>query len=370
MKLLFFIPQMVGGGAQRVMANLINGLVDLDYSITLVTDTSVDCAYEIDPRIKVVHHFVDDYPCVTTNVFNKLYRRYWEAIQYRKIALSERPDVAISFITRSNYYCIVALFGTGIPVICSEHTNIMRRFPKKVTLKRNFTYPFANCITVLTHYDYRIVKKKFPWHAVRMPNLLPDYSDSETKNKEKVILSVGCVASWDIKGYDLLIKAWGNIANDFPEWELKIAGRYDERSLSVLSEIIDSNNIPRVNFLGFRKDTFDLMLSAEVYCLSSRIEGLPMALIEAMTAGCCCVAYNCISGPSEIIRNNFSGLLAQAESVEDLSQQLRKVLSDDSLRSRLSSNASVSVRQYRKDLVINRWEILFSKVCKLNKRNL
>ena len=364
MKILFFISQMGGGGAERVMANLVNELVDRNYDVVLAFDTSIKSVYDIDHRVKIMNRFADDYPIVSSGLCNKIYRRVWEIKQYRKIAQQVKPDVVVSFMTRCNYYIITSMLGTGIPVICSEHTNLLRPLPNHWHLKRRLIYPFANCVTVLTHHDYKIAKSKFSWRVVRMPNPVPAVKRDESVSRRKVIFSAGTVSSWNIKGFDLLLKAWDLVANDFPEWRIEIAGKYDDASISVLNDIIEENHIPRVEFLGFRQDVNELMSKAEVYCLSSRVEGLPMSLIESMQAGCCCVAFDCLTGPSEIIQDGVSGLLANAEDFNSLAEKLKVVLNDSKLRRELAHNAPKAVDEYLSYNVASRWERLFKQILK------
>ena len=110
-----------------------------------------------------------------------------------------------------------------------------------------------------------------------------------------------------------------------------------------------------MEFLGFRSDIQELMAQSSVFCLSSRVEGLPMVLIEAMSQGCCCVAFDCITGPNEIIKMDC-GVLVKNQDIDDLANQLARVMSSMELRSEYGLNAPNAVQQFSNNRVNKRWD--------------
>ena len=159
-----------------------------------------------------------------------------------------------------------------------------------------------------------------------MPNPCDTIEDVTPYNeRRKNVLAIGRVNMWQIKGFDILLKSWGMVCSKYPQWTLQIAGATDETSLKVLESVAEKANCTNYEFLGFRHDVKQLMSTSAIFVLSSRTEGLPMVLIEAMNASCCCVASNCETGPSDIIKNKFSGLLAEANNVEDLANKMDEV---------------------------------------------
>lgn len=358
MKILFIIHAITGGGAERVMVTLINSLCQRGYDISLLTDLDEPFAYDLDKRVELmsIHRSCP-------KGLKGIKRRLWGYTIIREAAKASKCDVVVSFLVEMNCAVILSLLGTGIPVICSEHSNVLRSYNKNVLFKRNILYHLASAITVLTHHDYNIWRRKFR-NCVRMPNPCNLVDSHDVRPRNKTVLAVGRVNQWDIKGFDILIRAWGNLCHLFNDWQLQIAGNYDETSRAILDDIIKESKSNNVVFLGFRKDVEDLMDMSSIFCLSSRVEGLPMALIEAMDRGCCCVAFDCATGPKEIIKNGESGLLAKANDVGDLSEKLKMVLSDQILRNRLSTKAPFSVKQYASDKVTDRWEVLLGKIMK------
>ena len=154
------------------------------------------------------------------------------------------------------------------------------------------------------------------------------------------------------------------LCSDFPDWKLQIVGNSDKDASVFLKKMAIENNCQNYEFVGFRKDVDRLMQQSEIFCLSSRTEGLPMALIEAMNAGCCCVSFDVVTGPREIIVANKSGLLAKNQDNEDFVEKLRQVMSDETLRHHLAANAPSSVVKFSTKRIIHRWYILFDKIIK------
>lgn len=360
-KILFFISSLGGGGAERVLVTLANELSKQGKDIYIATFNPIKSAYDLSPKITRLN--------VLNNIASKNKLTFLDKVLFRinkfkgirKLTKDISPDIVISFITGVNNDVIFSLLGTGIPVVVSEHTNVLRSYSRKTTLYRKLLYPFASAITVLTRHDYNIWKNKYK-QVVYMPNPISvDEKYNGLSERKKVVLAAGTVSSWRIKGFDNLLRSWGLICNKYPDWKLCIAGKKDEQSMKYLKEIANENNCINVDFLGFRKDIFNLMSSSAVFCLSSRTEGLPMVLIEAMHLSCCCVAFDCTTGPREIIRKD-SGLLAKNQDILDLSRKLETVIKDDSLREYFAINSPNSVKNYSLERVMIRWQILLEKI--------
>lgn len=357
MKLLFIIHSISGGGAEKVLVTLANEMVSQNIEVFILTDCSQEPIYSVDGRIKLVDLFEG---CTSRNIWSSVRMRY----NIRKVAKNISPDVIIAFMSKLGCTTVIATLGLQIPVIISEHTNVSRKLGYVHSIRRCLIYPLASCVTVLTHNDYLLWKDKFS-NVVRMPNPI-DLMHVKPHKRNKVVLAVGRVNQWDIKGFDNLLISWSYICHDFPEWQLCIAGAGNQDSIMYLEAIAEKYKCVNYRFLGFRKDIFNLMYESEIFCLSSRVEGLPMALLEAMNAGCCCVSFNVPTGPNEIIKNMHSGLIADNQNTVDLADKLRAVMLDDDLRSKLASNTMQSIQKYDLPNVIRRWNILFKKLVAKN----
>ena len=354
---------MSGGGAERVMSTLLNAFVERGEEVYLATNTSKKCAYALHKNIilKNLSEGIDQ-----DNTFKGKVQRFCKHLSnIRNITREVKPDIIISFIRDLNIDVILATFKLNIPVIVSEHIFIEKKVGFRVGLMRKITYPFANAVTLLTRHDLRLLKGKHA-NVVYMPNPIRYNNANADKEyiKKNIILAAGRVSEWYHKGFDNLIRCWGGLCRDFPDWELHIAGAGDEKSFEYLKNIAENNNIQNLSFLGFRTDISKLMQESSVFCLSSRFEGLPMVLLEAMNNGCCCVAFNCKTGPNEIIKNNENGVLVPDQDMEELNKNLRIVMSDEVTRKRLSANSHSTLHLYSEERIISRWDILFRLILK------
>lgn len=361
-RILFFIATLAGGGAERVLATLANAFAGQGKQVFVATYSSIESAYDLSSDIQRLIILDEKVPKATRSIISKIRWRWWKFSKIRSITKTVSPDVVISFVTPTNNDVLFSLLGLRIPVVVCEHTNVLRSYSKKTTFYRKLMYPFASAITVLTRHDYNLWKNKYR-SVVYMPNpvKLKHSNNVLSAEREKRVLAVGTVNSWKIKGFDNLLRCWGMLCHRFPEWTLCIAGAGNDESMQYLNTIIKDYDCKNVVFLGFRKDIREIMQTSAIFCLSSRFEGLPMVLIEAMEAGCCCVAFDCKTGPNEIIKKDC-GLLAEDQNIEDLANKLSLVMSDSELRNRFSRNASKSINGYSIDRIVNRWQILFSKL--------
>ena len=357
MRLLFYIHGITGGGGERVLSRVVNQLVRDGNDVHLATRTEFPFAFDIDAEI-TLHNLYANYDSSRHRLLKALILRR----NIRRIAKDVKPDVVVAFMAALGCSVIFSTIGLGIPVVVSEHTNINRNLGFTLTLRRRLLYPLASAITVLTRSDMKSWKNTYT-NMVYMPNPI-DLSllCNENIMRRKVILAVGRVSEWKVKGFDNLLRCWSRLCHRFPDWTLEIAGDYDDGSKSYLMGLAREYNCTNYKFLGFRKDIDSLMMSSEVFCLSSRVEGLPMALIEAMHYGCCCVSFDVTTGPREIIISNTSGLIAKDQDNDDLTAKLHLVLENECLRRSLAHNAPDSVKKFSLSNVVRRWMILFEEV--------
>lgn len=357
MRLLFYIHAITGGGGERVLATLVNEFINQGDEVHLATNLDIPFTYDVDSKVKL-HHLLGRQKISNSKFLRPLMLRYY----IRKIAKHVRPDIIVAFMTGLGCSVLFSTIGLGIPVVVSEHTNVSRVHSRGLNFKRTLLYPLASAVTVLTRYDSEQWKTKFR-NIVYMPNPVDTVSFYKCRQpRRKVVLAVGRVNQWKVKGFDNLLKCWSQICHDYPDWKLEIAGAADQRSKSYLIDLANEYNCTNYEFVGFRSDIQQLMMQSEVFCLSSRTEGLPMALLEAMSLGCCCVSFDVITGPREIIVHGQSGLIADNQNNDDLVNQLRLVIGDESYRHYLSDNAPLSVMRYSTDRIIKRWKILFNKI--------
>ena len=162
------------------------------------------------------------------------------------------------------------------------------------------------------------------------------------------------------KGFDLLLEAWHRLENEKQDWHLKIVG--DGPDKAKLESMIDTYNLHEsVTLIPFQKNVIPLYQSASYYCLSSRFEGLPMVLLEAQACGLPCIAFDCDTGPSEIIKNRINGYLVARENSIELSNALNQAINISANEYLdLVSNSQNRIRLFSSTNILNLWSIFLT----------
>jgi glycosyltransferase involved in cell wall biosynthesis len=360
MKVHFIISSLGGGGAERVFVLMANSLAkNENFQISVITLLEGNEAYQLNPkvnRIKVKK---------TKNIPSHTFRSIINLIRYY-YTKSNRPDIIVSFLTLNNFMAIIVAKIFSIKIIAQEHTHHLRcdKGRKIITnITRKYIYRWADAVTVLTKFDIDYYKSNGV-NVLVMPNpcsfeAITNYSSQ----REKVILAVGGLNRYYLKGYDNLIHIVAPVLIRFPEWRLKILGRADKKELEYLKEIAAQNNVlNKIIFAGFISDVSVEMENSSIFVLSSRNEGLPMVLIEAMSQGMACISYNCMTGPSDIIQNDVNGLLIEDQNMSKMQEGLIELIRNEELRNRISREGICSIDKYHISEITKRYEILFNKV--------
>jgi glycosyltransferase involved in cell wall biosynthesis len=359
MKVDFIISSLGGGGAERVLALMVNSLAkNPSNQISVVTLFDKNEDYELDPAIKRIK--LKQFNFLPSHTFRSIIR-----LSFYYKTKANRPDLIVSLITLTNLITIIVakLFSTKI--IVQEHNSYLR-FMKGRERVTNFTkkylYRLADVVTVLTFFDVPFYQKHGANVQV-MPNPCTFIPISTNEHeRENTILAVGSLNRYHHKGFDNLIKLMVPIFKEYPDWKLKIAGSGDE-GLKLLTKLAqDYNILDKVVFTGFITNVSEVMNQSSIFILPSRFEGLPMVLLEAMSQGMACIAYNCKTGPSDIIEDSKNGLLVDNQNVEDMQNGLRLLLNSYELRKKLSHQGIKSLDKYNIDTITNSYETLFTKI--------
>jgi len=353
MKIVFVINCLYGGGAERVLSLVANKLVKRGYEITIITYLS-DSVYELDKSIKHISIFTNS-DMKRTNIFDKLIRRVLFYIRIINVLKKEKPNVIISFLSGMNIKMIPIAKLLKIKIIVSEHNNYKVKKDLFSWVVRRWLYRLADAVTVLTLYDYNNYYKKFLHNVVVMPNPVTFKSIDKEIQRDFTILVAGSLDRWRHKGFDNLLVIFSKIVKKYSKWKLKIAGNGD-MGMQYLKNMAKELNIEdNIIFLGFVNNISDEFKKASIFVLTSRYEGFPMVLIEAMSQGCACISYNCISGPSEIINDGIDGIIVENQNQQKMIEAIEKVIEDDKLRNKLSSNAKLNIKRFSMDRIADKW---------------
>ena len=187
----------------------------------------------------------------------------------------------------------------------------------------------------------------------RIPNTVARVEPPRADLSAKRIFAAGRYTGQ--KGYDMLIPAFAPVAAAHPEWELKLCGR--GRDTEKLRALIAEHGLEdRVILDGPTDDVPGEMAQASIYALSSRYEGFPLVLIEAMSKGMACVAFDCPTGPADIVDDHRNGLLVPARDVEGLTAALMEMVADEDLRRRCGEAAVETAERYTMAAIGPKWD--------------
>lgn len=368
MHLLFVLYSLRGGGAERVTSILANHWASEGHEITLVTFTgTTDDFYELDPEIRRIRINLTS---LSTGPIAAIGFNLERILALRKLLLTEQPDVAISMMSTANVLLAIASLGLRRLIKLGSE----RIHPPELPLGRTwsflrwFSYGFLDAIVAQTKLSAvwirshtlsrRVVVIENPLSPF-FSNRPPLVSPAElVMPHERLLLAVGRLDYQ--KGFDLLLEAFSTIAAAHPSWKLVILGEGKDRHLLECMRL-KAGLEHRVALPGWAGNISEWYHRANLFVLSSRFEGFPNVLAEAMAAGLPVVSTNCPTGPGDLVIDGVSGLLVPVNDPVGLAQVLDTLMADDMARQALATEARRLSARLELGSIATNWERLFSK---------
>jgi GalNAc-alpha-(1->4)-GalNAc-alpha-(1->3)-diNAcBac-PP-undecaprenol alpha-1,4-N-acetyl-D-galactosaminyltransferase len=356
MKLTLISSSLRAGSAEQVMSIVANYWANRGWQITLLTfdDGSEPPFYDLDRRISHRPLGMD-----VTKIDPLLARvgNFGQLGVLKKAIVASRPDVVISFVNQTNIVTLLACRGLKVPTIVSEHVYpAYGELNKAWQRLQKYSYRKANLITVQTHSALSFFPAFEGYNTSVMPNpiAIPESEPIESRlyTDDRHILAVGRLIPQ--KGFDLLIKAFAQICHQHPEWTLTILGDGEMREeLEALTVAFGLEE--RIYMPGTVKNVAAYLRKADLFALSSRFEGFPVTLCDAMACGVPVIAADCLSGPREIIHNGTDGMLVVPENVDALASGIDILMSDPVKRQYFSHYAPKVLDRFGLEQVMSLW---------------
>ena len=146
---------------------------------------------------------------------------------------------------------------------------------------------------------------------------------------------------------------------------IEIAGDDKEPYRKQVLKFASKENISnQVHFLGFRSDIYDIMRRSSIYALSSRVEGFSLSLIEAISQGCACVAFENYGVINEVSCDGKGVLIVKDGDIDMFAESLKKLMMDQNLRVKLANEGVSCLKQYDIVSIVDRWENTFDNLIK------
>ncbi len=355
MKITLVIYAMGLGGAERVMAILANYWATHGWDVTLITlvDGSKQPFYPLDPQVKLQPLGVAG---DSTNPISAIWN-FWRRVKILRAAIiASQPDVVISFMNTASVLTLVAGWNSEIPVIVSEHIYPgFTEVNKGWQLLMKWTYRYADRVTLLTENALPFYPANKGYKSIVMPN--PVLTPAPPVITEPLLPTPTLVAMGRLhpqKGFDLLLQAFGQVQAKYPDWHLTILGegamRGELEQLRAKLGLID-----RVHLPGQVQNVNEHLRQADIFVMSSRFEGFPMALCEAMACGLPVISTDCLSGPREIVTDGVDGVLVAVDDVDALAAGLDALMSDPVKRQQIAQAAPQVLERFGLERVMGMW---------------
>lgn len=354
MKIVIMVAGLNTGGAERTAVSLANWLANQKEEVYLINLGINDNNYEISKKVKLYNK----------EQGNNIFLKIKSSIKLLKYLNDIKPDVIFEMLFSPIKYCVIhKIFNRKVAIIGSERNNPKQRYK---TLKLKFLcqicpilcdgYIFQT-IAVKEMFSKNIQKKSIViGNAISNPNA---YNIEKEYNNEKIIVSAGRLTYQ--KGYDILIKAFNKVYQNYPEYKLVIYGEDNERKQ--LEDLIKELNLEdNVLLPGKNKNYLKKVAESEIFVLSSRYEGMPNVLLEAMSIGMPCISTDCVAGPAEIIEDNVNGLLVEVNNVEQLASKIEFLINNKSEAKRIGINAKKIKDNFSMEIIFGKFHNYFRKI--------
>jgi glycosyltransferase involved in cell wall biosynthesis len=369
MKILLCNHSLGHGGAERVITNLSSEWADLGWNVTVLTlSSSANDFYRLHEGVqRIALDLTSDSNGIVEAVAANLRR----IMALRRVFRQVKPDIVLGIQTSASVLSILAALGLPCKVIATEHNHPpmlpLGRFWE--TLRR-WTYPKAAAVVALTNDTRKWLETVCHCNAVEVvpnPVSLPIPLAGRALSPaafvdphRRVLLAAGRLT--EQKGFDFLIDAFARIAARQPHWDLVILGEGEGRGM-LERRRSEAGLDGRIILPGVAGNVADWYARADLFVLSSRFEGFPMTLIEAMASGCAAVSFDCDAGPRDIVTHGYNGLLVNpVGDVAKLAAALAELMADDSGRELMATRAPNVMQTFSSARVVSMWQDLFERI--------
>lgn len=347
------IGALTKGGAERVLVNLADYFVSKGCRVTMVTQYQKENEYPLNSKVTRVISDIAEEETTKSRLIN-FKRRF---CKLRNIWKKEKPDIILSFIGKNNMMAVLTSRFLNIPVAVSvraepseEYYNFLLKFLAKHLFAR------ADGVILQTKRCFDFFPEKVRKKAVILQNPISSsfFRERYEGERDKTIVAVGRVD--ENKNHKMLIRAFAQIAEEFPEYRLVIYGEGELRP-SLLELIKELKLENRILMPGSIDNVADVIYKSQIFVLPSNTEGAPNTLIEAMIMGLCVVSTDCpCGGPADLIENGYNGILTPVDDVDKMKENLHFLLNNLQKANELGENAAKTSDIFKPEKVYGDWE--------------
>lgn len=344
------------GGVNRVISSICNELCDVyDIHVISLCSDGKECKYTLDRRISLYGFNMNK----NDRIRNLIIKSFFGIIKYIH---NNNIDVVLMI----GHYIPPFLFPVKPFVKCKfvfcDHGALSNQLDdRKATLFRRIACRISDKVVVLTKRTMRDYIKKFGISKDKI-SYIYNFIDSEVfkkagvyKSNTRKILSVGRLCQE--KGYNMLVDVADKVLCANKDWQWHIYG--DGEQFEQIQRMIYEKGLKdKLLLMGENTYIYDVYKNYSIFVLTSYREGFPLVLLEARANGLPIVSFNCITGPSEIVTNNSDGILIECYDISKMADSICKLINDEEMRERLSSESKNGLEKFNKKVIIDEWRKL------------
>ena len=356
------MPTLSCGGAERVGAAMANYWVEQGNEVSLITFDDLQSSPFYELSAKLCHIKLGLFN-QSGNLFEGARNNFIRIRSLRAMFRARKADVIISIIGRSNIRVLFAALGLDTPIIVFEQID-----PARDSLNwlwralRLLAYWRAKQIVVLSQSFAEYFPCYLQKHIQVIPNpvILPGISAPRYLPEPNIfkIIAVGRLELQ--KGFDYLLQALAELKSSSKNWGLTILGEGSQRqNLELLCAQL--NLTDHVFFAGTVKDVAMFLKQSDLFVLSSRVEGFPLALCEAMACGVPVITTDCAASIREIVRDGVDGIVIPNEDVKALTDAVSELMSKPEQYQQMSYRASEIIKKLDLPIIMKKWDKLLNE---------
>ena len=384
MKLLYILGNIINkAGVERIMTQKINYLAETGHDISLLTTDQNNQPLSF-PISKNVHYLslYAPIPSRTDYSFIKWLLSFYNARSVfsnviNNVVNEEQPDIIICTTYSFDVLDILTKIchKKHIKLIIESHIQLKNVFMLPRLAYNSFLSLYgkihdnyilhhirkASMLVCLTNEDMKSWKELHIEKVFVIPNMITIQPPKTIDYSIKRVIAVGRYS--DQKGFDMLIKAWGRLSPKYNDWHLYIFGNEDRTPYEEMTKTEKCQDT--CHCMPVTEDIAAEYGKSSIFVMSSRYEGMPLALIEAMSSGLACVSFNCPNGPSDIINDGIDGFLAKNGDIDDLAAKIENLICKESLRSQIGIKAKQDIERYSPDAIMQQNILLYNRILNL-----
>lgn len=342
----FVLTNMKSGGLQRNAAILANHFSSLGHSVYICCLYSTENFFELDNKVEILDFTTNKNKFASLSIWKKSLSEFFK---------EKRVDTVISFGERCGILTSRAVKGINVNHICrgvNTKTTLLNKLFLNINVRRINTFVFQ------TNAQKNLYNKRISERGIVISN--PFFLQKGNINSNGVSSKrFVTVASFKLKQkrQDIMIEAFSVFSKDHPDFTFELYGECDENTKKTMTDLIEKKDLTnKVRLMGESKNIKETIVPCRAFICTSTYEGMPNALIEALSYGIPVITTKW-SGYDEIIEDGINGIVCEMNNVEQIANAMELISSKDEIFEKISSNSwTYKISSFSKEKVFEIWD--------------